>query len=511
MMAHFSDRSAGMNEAQIEERFVRFLRAFYRDRFEPQPNTIETSFDNLGENGIVADGILRFRKNDGTLFTCTFEASSREKAEEVKFTLNRLYFLWDCAAFGMVCATLALLIAYIVRLNWLVQLHGAGIFGFLLGVGMMGFLSWYFLLRDWKKYRYIYAVQQFKQYAADEQWIAIAHDVFPSPLDPYLQELKNQCIYSGFGLAIVSPDAETRVLAAPTRLKLYGEDRRIIHWITRAQWYQQMTGNTGDKIEIPVPNAWKAMINLIRRSFKYYIMDPVQPAIQRILGRPMAQTATVYTRFMKGQRVQKFVFLFALSICAYLTYQVLNIKAENIADLDAYKIWKEKPNPEDQPGYVIDEGAIPYDGKAPGVPKQYPQQEEEVVATDLTDYSDRPRAPKLSPAKIPHPGRSDHPKPNPKPKIDGCAAIKGKAGWMIQDNVFSNRDLTEKRLKVLKIAGIPCAYAAQSCLQSSADGYFIWLGDIFTDAEQARKKIKELEKTMRKAGLLRGRLLLRKI
>ncbi|MBU6340776.1 MAG: hypothetical protein KGS48_04720, partial [Bacteroidetes bacterium] len=299
MMAHFSDRSAGMNEAQIEERFVRFLRAFYRDRFEPQPNTIETSFDNLGENGIVADGILRFRKNDGTLFTCTFEASSREKAEEVKFTLNRLYFLWDCAAFGMVCATLALLIAYIVRLNWLVQLHGAGIFGFLLGVGMMGFLSWYFLLRDWKKYRYIYAVQQFKQYAADEQWIAIAHDVFPSPLDPYLQELKNQCIYSGFGLAIVSPDAETRVLAAPTRLKLYGEDRRIIHWITRAQWYQQMTGNTGDKIEIPVPNAWKAMINLIRRSFKYYIMDPVQPAIQRILGRPMAQTATVYTRFMK--------------------------------------------------------------------------------------------------------------------------------------------------------------------------------------------------------------------
>ncbi len=513
------DRNEGLSEEQVKRRFAAFLRAFYRDRFEPLPNSIETSLDNVGAGGIVADGIMRFRKSDGTPFTCAYEATSRDKAEEVKFALNLVYFLWDCAAFGMVCAAFACLVAFVANLKWLISLHGIGIFGFLLGVGMIGFFAWYFTLNKWRKYRYIYAIQQFKQYAADEQWIALAEDVFPSPIDPYLLELRQQCVFSGFGLAIVSLDAETRVLCAPTRLRIYGEGRKMIHWLTRAQWYQQMTGGAGDNFHIPLPNAWTAMVNLISRPFRFYFWDPVQKQIWGLLSRPFGHTASAYHRFMRGQTTQKFVFLFALSICTYLSYQVLSIQDENIADLEIFKNWRAKPNPEDQPNFNIQGSTIPYDGKYTGVPKQYPQTEEDVETIDLTaGIEDEVKATRLPVAKPPAASSSGKvtkilsPKPVEKPKvIDGCAAIKGKAGWMIQDNVFSNRDFTTRRVAALKAGNIPCSWAAQSCLNAGAEGFFIWLGDIYNDVGAARKKVTELEKAMKKAGLLRGRLLVRKI
>jgi len=383
---------------------------------------------------------------------------------------------------------------------------------------MIGFFAWYFTLNKWRKYRYIYAIQQFKQYAADEQWIAIAEDVFPSPIDPYLLELRQQCVFSGFGLAIVAEHAETRVLCAPTRLRLYGEGRKMIHWLTRAQWYQQMTGGAGDKISIPLPNAWTAMVNLISRPIRFYVLDPVQKQVWGVLSRPFGQTASAYHRFMRGQTTQKFVFLFALSICTYLSYQVLTIKDENVADLEIFRNWRAKPNPEDQPGYLIEGSPIPYDGKAPGVPKQYPQKEEEIETIDLTaGIEDDVKATKLPAARAPkeNTGKATKiqaTKPAEKPKvIDGCAAIKGKAGWMVQDNVFSNRDFTAKRIAALKAGNISCSWAAQSCINAGAEGFFIWLGDIYNDVEAARKKVLELEKAMKKAGLLRGRLLVRKI
>ena len=50
------------------------------------------------------------------------------------------------------------------------------------------------------RYRSIFAIEQFKQYYADEQWVAIGKDTFSEEEDHFFQELKKQCVYNGFGL-----------------------------------------------------------------------------------------------------------------------------------------------------------------------------------------------------------------------------------------------------------------------------------------------------------------------
>ncbi len=209
--------AAVLTEDDVKRRFVPFLKDFYRHRYEPLPNTVEVDFDSVGEGGVVADGRVQFRKPDDSLFTCTYEATSRDKMEEVKYTLNLHYFVWDCAAFAAVLAAAAYIIFYTSRFAWLVALHWPGNIGLLLGIGTIGFLGWYFTMQGWRKYRFIHAIAQFQQYYADDQWIAIAEDVFPSPVDPYLQELRSQCTYQGFGLAVVPAEGNVRPLVNPSR------------------------------------------------------------------------------------------------------------------------------------------------------------------------------------------------------------------------------------------------------------------------------------------------------
>ena len=75
------------------------------------------------------------------------------------------------------------------------------------------------------RFRYIYAVEQFKRYHADEQWIAFADDVFDSPEDKYLVELKKQCIKNGFGLLSVSQNLNSQLLITPTRDEIFDKRR----------------------------------------------------------------------------------------------------------------------------------------------------------------------------------------------------------------------------------------------------------------------------------------------
>ena len=165
--------TTGLSEQYIKEAFVPFLKDFYKYRYEFRPDTLESSFDNVSEGGLVADGRVQFRQADGAYFLCTFEATSRTKAAEVKYGLNVLYFIWDCIAFGSFCAALSYLWLYSLRFQWLVGLRWNGNLGLVLGLGMIGFFIWYYTLRSWKKYRYIYAIEQFKMYEADEQWVVL--------------------------------------------------------------------------------------------------------------------------------------------------------------------------------------------------------------------------------------------------------------------------------------------------------------------------------------------------
>jgi hypothetical protein len=110
-----------LSEDAIKKAFVPFLRNFYKDRYAIQFGSLNTSFDNVSESGIIADGKLTFLKPNETdvskseTFTCTYEATSAEKIGEVKFGLNQSYFLWDCVAFTALLVTVLYVLTFLSR------------------------------------------------------------------------------------------------------------------------------------------------------------------------------------------------------------------------------------------------------------------------------------------------------------------------------------------------------------------------------------------------------------
>lgn len=67
--------------------------------------------------------------------------------------------------------------------------------------------------------------------------------MFPAPNDPYYLELRNQCVYNGVGLAIVPHRRQCAQDMDPSRLGMYGKDKKMADWVTRAEWYQKMSEN----------------------------------------------------------------------------------------------------------------------------------------------------------------------------------------------------------------------------------------------------------------------------
>jgi cell division septation protein DedD len=513
-----------LSEDDVKRLFIPFLKGFYRDRYEPMPNSVQSSLDNVGEGGVVADGMLSFRKKDGTPFSCTFEATSRDKAGEVKYALNQVYFLWDCGAFALTCTALIYLFFSTRKLPWLISLGVTGNLGLLIGTGMIGFFTWYFMMPKWKKYRYIFAIQQFKQYGADEQWIALANDVFPSPLDPFMIELKNQCIYNGFGLALVSRADGVRLLVSPSRTGIYGKDRQMIHWVTRSQWYQSMSQGMGKAAgsRPQTPGSLRVLWNNLSRPIRYLLIDPFLQYIWIPLRKPFGMTTDVYGRFMEGQQIQKLIFFSSLLFTLFLVGKVLRHRSDDVVEITQTNKPKSGRNPEDDPGYLVNkEEVIPYNGVAPGVPKQYPTPAEKDVSTvDLSGGGASDDAPTINLS-------GDEPAPAPAIKTkktaksaakapaktgkDPCSRLQGAKGWIIQDNVFSNANFASDRAKILRKHGIECAVVALSCLESGKSGHLVWIGPAQKNVGDARIKAGKYEAILQKNGVLRNNLLVRKI
>jgi SPOR domain len=462
---------------------------------------------------------VTFRKEDGSLFVCTYEATSRDKAEEVKYQLNISYFLWDCAAFGAMLAAVVYVVSFVYQRNWLIALHGAGNIGLLIGVGMMGFFGWHFTMQKWRKYRYIFAIQQFKQYHADEQWIAIAEDVFPGPSDPYMIELRNQCVYNGIGLAVIPMEGNVRKLNDPSRLGMYGQDRKIADWVTRSQWYQTVANTTAPlkQFRQKTPDFLSVWFNKITRPLHYLIFDPLKKYVGGAFRQPFNQTATAYTRFMNAQSMQKLIVMLALLIVAPLFWRVISYSEVNAADLDELKEWKAGKNPEDQYGYVIDGEAVPYNS---GIPKQYPistkpkyvPEDEEVQTINLSgsDEEEEEPATRQPPPKVAPQKKATAPPPKAA-AADPCSLVKGKSGWIIQDNAFSSKDLANARVAALIKKGIAAQALPQSCLSKGKSGWIVWLGSIQSSEATARTTAANLQKALKRAGFSNPKLMIKSL
>lgn len=496
----YTPPSTSLSEDEVKRRFMPFLRDFYKNRYEPVANSVSTDYDSVSIEGWVADGKITFRKPDGDAFICTFEATSRDKVAEVKFQLNFQYFLWDCTAFALVCAALTYAFFYEINFVPLVKMGWLGNIGLLLGTGMVAYFTWFFAMRGWRKYRYIFAIQQFKQYFADEQWVALAGDVFPGPTDPYLMELRNQCIYHGIGLAIVPLEGPVRKVIDPSRLGIFGKDRKMTQWVTRADWYQSFSQNVETMVarRPKVPDAFTALGNKMYRPLHYLVVDPFKRIVGSRVRKPIDQGATVYARFMSAQTVQKWVAALAFSMIALLFYRVSTFQEMRIGDLEGLELRTANgQNPEDLYGPQIDQEIIPANGIPTGVPKQYP------IAKDTRLESEDNVIQLSSDASDPYEENSA--------EKDLCGALNGRrGGYFIQDNGFPAREPAQARMNEIRENGdLSVNIAPQSCLGANRTGWLVWIGQVYPNEAKAQQAADEFALLFQRYGLQGGRFLVR--
>ncbi|RMG76434.1 MAG: hypothetical protein D6714_21355, partial [Bacteroidetes bacterium] len=243
-----------ITENTIKRATLRFFKAYYRLRPRTKEFLTVSKFDVTTPEGVIVDVYYSFQKPDRTYFIATAEATSYYSKNEIRYRLQKRVLFWDSLALSSLLTAFALTWLYAYRYE---VIHTAGLL-LTAGACVLGMTVFYLLYRtvamQFHRYRYIYAVEQFKRYHADEQWVAFGEDVFENFNDKYLRELKNQCIINGFGLVKITKRLEPQVLITPTRHELFhGKRKRLsnldpmkimgkIKFKQSEEWWQKIFG-----------------------------------------------------------------------------------------------------------------------------------------------------------------------------------------------------------------------------------------------------------------------------
>lgn len=228
-----------MTHVITEERIIELSLLFLRKHYKlwPRVSEIEVQKHLRAEGGLVADAFLSFFQPNDSSFSAVLEATDYQKREELWFRPLWQLVFWDACALASITGSFVLLMLHLF--DRLTLMHSypwlfAGSF-LLFASGLTAII--YRLLYGLRRYRYIYAIEQFKQYDATNQWVAFSWDVFPGYESPYFQELKLLCVHHGFGMLEIMPDESMKLHITPARQPPVGQKkRRIVRFITEAEW-----------------------------------------------------------------------------------------------------------------------------------------------------------------------------------------------------------------------------------------------------------------------------------
>lgn len=247
-----------LTENNIKHATLSFLKSYYR--FRPRSGDTEASIDMRGKGGIIADGFLSFPQEDGQPFLATFEATSNLSRDEIVYKVQKDILFWDSVAVACMGTAAWFIYSYIENIYTVKEV---GVWT-TVGVNWLFMLGLYFLYRilfsRLRRYRYIYAVEQFKRYHADEQWVAIGEDIFNDAENKYLEELRKQCIRNGFGLIIVDKYKVPQLSITPSRNELFENKRKMIQFFNLEDLSKRLN-------ETNYSSTWKKLQDQIAKLF----------------------------------------------------------------------------------------------------------------------------------------------------------------------------------------------------------------------------------------------------
>lgn|GEM_PF-1447367 len=459
-----------LSEQEIKKRAVNFLRAYYR--YRPFSGTVRSSTDMQGEGGIKADGYLSFEQKDGSTFLATVEATSYGSVKEVRYTRQRQQLRWDAAAVSAMGTSGLLFGVYV--LGFYFSVHYNILIGFLttLGVWVAGMMLYQMFFRKYRRYRAIYAIEQFKQYHADEQWIAIGEDVFPSLEDEYYKELRSQCVFNGFGMLMISRLGQSRVLVTPSPQELFQHSRRRIAFLPldvlsqrlkqagEAGWIKQFTGRIAQGI------SWRGM--------------KIQPLQLRHYNRPY------FRQFL----------LVALSACIAGVVLWFDWQHRPIHYVNEYLYEKEMvaqslTMKSEAREYILDVPPIPFDSILPPPWESFVKEQAAIGDSYIKPIGEV--------AII----TADNKGTGWVMYFD-CERFSHYSGarFMIRDKSVTDLESAKRRITALRKAGVPASAMSTTCVPFDAgDGFLVYLDLLQSDSLYAAGRLKIYQQRLRKADL----------
>ena len=236
-----------INESRIAEIVLLFLRERYK-YYPLRSGNIVFKTNLRGSGQLKVDGTVSFTRDGAPDFLASIEATDYSKRDELWFRIYWELALWDSTAIST--TVLTAIFAWMHLSGHLGPFKGNPLL--LSGTGLLLFLvlTWlvFRAIRLHRRYRYIYAVEQFRRYAANEQWIAFSWDVFPSANAPVFLELRDQCVINGLGLVEILRDGKVKMHLSPAREGMPTRRKRlVVPLLTGIEWPRalqtQLQGN----------------------------------------------------------------------------------------------------------------------------------------------------------------------------------------------------------------------------------------------------------------------------
>lgn len=242
-----------ISDKQLARIALGYLKMHYK--YRKRKGESITQLDAKSASGLIADGYLRFAIDEDTDFVATVEATDYWHRDELWYRHTIDLLVMDSIAVSLVATVVGLGFFYFNGAISAFHLGWASSILLLLLVTLLLAGLVFALLWPRPRYRYIYAVEQFKEYYADDQWVIFSFDVFPNYEDKYYKELRRQCIRYGFGLLEVDANRNVKVLLAAAREDAVKSNRGVVEFKGIAAMTQS----------ISIPN-----LPALRRSGKTY-------------------------------------------------------------------------------------------------------------------------------------------------------------------------------------------------------------------------------------------------
>ncbi len=496
-----------LTENDVKRVALGYLKNYYkvRPRMEMKPTV--SGLDMRGEGGIVADGFISFEQADGNVFTATFEATAIEQREEIFFEIRRLLLRWDSLTLGIATVTGIIgLLHYFGTYVVLLYSGWTAIFLALAGL-LLAYLFWYAVLRYHRRYRVIFAIEQFKRYFVDEQWVAFAENVFDESNQIYYNELKRQCIRLGVGLFSVDAVYRPHLIVAPSRVNNFRRDRRIIRFVPLQDLQSRLQIAPMGEALYKTGSRFRTLIRGARRLL---LPGSAEGQLKRLTGPLVEQYQVSFSRDRWNNFLRPFRERYRRGIRKILPHQLILVAFSGLVltllfvnqinrlpvanmEPEQYRARVSAIPPDEETSFlIIDAPIAPFDDST-FKPFDIPRPEEQFERLIQEDApTGQPVAEVDVRIVISDPGEL------PRFYYD-CNRFLGLTvpSYILLDTIVPTVEQARRRLDDINQQGLSGTVSWSPCLSVPGRGYLVFIDQVFTDSLEAARLLPLYEESLR--------------